>query len=613
LDIILTRLNLFMKKIFLLAITALSFFQPFAQKHVGIGTTNPLAALHVADSSVLFTGPATLPVTATPPPVSGAGNRMFWYADNAAFRAGHVANTNWDKTNVGQYSFATGYDTKASGFAAFATGQSTTASGNYATAMGYLPTASGLVATAMGENTLASGGSSLAAGNSTLASGYASTALGSHTNATGVNALAAGNTNIAFGINTIAAGDNSNAVGDNSFSIGHYARAIGEKSFALGDSVRAEGFASTAMGLQTTASGYASTAMGVQTTASGLFSVAMGDQTTAIGDESIATGAGTTATGEASTAMGYQTAASGFASIAMGQSTIASGNNSAAMGQNTRAYGSFSTAMGYNTTASGDASMAMGEATTASGEGSIATGFNSNASGFYSTAIGYSATASGNFSTAMGSVASTANHKNSFCISGVGTGATNTADNQMMMRFDNYTFWVSPANFAYLIPASNGWAYTSDINKKEKFEELNGETVLKKISNIPFYSWNFKDPTCSQYRHYGIMAQDFYNAFGKDRYGNIGNDTTVSPLDLLGVAYSAIKELEKRSTALTIKNKQLDDNNLALQKEIAGIKEQYTTTNVKLADKIAVLETRLNQLLAIKEQKDATKEIVINK
>ena len=53
------------------------------------------------------------------------------------------------------------------------------------------------------------------------------------------------------------------------------------------------------------------------------------------------------------------------------------------------------------------------------------------------------------------------------------------------------------------------------------------------------------------------MAQDFYNAFGKDDYGVIGNDTTVSPLDLLGVAYSAIKELEKRTSDLQQQNAQL--------------------------------------------------------
>ena len=47
-------------------------------------------------------------------------------------------------------------------------------------------------------------------------------------------------------------------------------------------------------------------------------------------------------------------------------------------------------------------------------------------------------------------------------------------------------------------------------------------------------------------------------ASGKDDYGDIGNDTTVSPLDLLGVAYSGIKELEKRTEILQAQNEKMN-------------------------------------------------------
>jgi hypothetical protein len=388
----------------------------------------------------------------------------------------------------------------------------------------------------------------------------------------------------------------------------------------LGDSVKASGYAATAMGYQTTASGdYASIAMGFQSVASGVASTAMGENTIASSEAATAMGYKTLASGWFSTAMGDVTSASGNYSTAMGEGTIAEGNYSTAMGYITDAYGEGSTAMGHATNASGGYSTAMGEATTAfgpfstamghgtraSGYGATAMGYNTIASGDNSIAMGVKTTASGGNSTAIGVQASTNGHANSFCIGGK-TDVTsnpltlNTEDNQMMMRFDNYTFWVSPANFAYLIPASNGWAYTSDINKKEKFEELNGETVLNRISDIPFYSWNFKDPSCSQYRHYGIMAQDFYNAFGKDSYGNIGNDTTVSPLDLLGVAYSAIKELDKRSTALAKENEQLKSENLAVEKKLFDIQNQF-------ADKLALLETKMNEMLTLKEKKTAKK------
>jgi regulator of replication initiation timing len=215
----------------------------------------------------------------------------------------------------------------------------------------------------------------------------------------------------------------------------------------------------------------------------------------------------------------------------------------------------------------------------------------------------------------MGIQASTNGYNNSFCIGGKNDGTSNpltqnTQDNQMMMRFDNYTFWVSASNYAYLIPASNGWAYTSDINRKERLEETDGETVLQKISNIPFYSWNFKAADVRQYRHYGIMAQDFYNAFGRDSYGSIGNDTTVSPLDLLGVAYSGIKALEKRTetlqtqhTKITKENKQLKADNLFLKQQLAEIQHQF-------ADKLALLEMKINKVAAVKNKPAASKNLL---
>ena len=283
--------------------------------------------------------------------------------------------------------------------------------------------------------------------------------------------------------------------------------------------------------------------------------------------------------GNNSFASGFNTIASGTASIAMGSSTIASGLSSVAMGAGTQA--------------SEEGAIAMGNSTIASGFTSTAIGYHTTASGNYSTAVGFSSSASGSGSTAMGINANTNLKPYSFCIGGSQLPTINTTDSQMMMRFSNYTFWVTPSSYAYLVPASNGWAYTSDKNKKERFEELNGETVLQKISNIPFYSWNFKDT--KQYRHYGIMAQDFFNAFGKDSYGDIGNDTTVSPLDLLGVNMAATKALEKRSTALAKENEQLKQDNLLLRKEMVELKDALEKSNSTLLNKLAFIEKKLEQ------------------
>jgi Head domain of trimeric autotransporter adhesin/Chaperone of endosialidase len=365
---------------------------------------------------------------------------------------------------------------------------------------------------------------------------------------------------------------NGNIIGDYSFATGANVTASGYTSTAMGDGTTASGNYSTAMGLNTsasgnlsismgdatTANGYASTAMGSNTTASDVNSIAMGNYTKASGFASTAMGNSTTASGNSSTAMGTVTTASGLNSTAMGTQTSATNDNSTAMGNITTASGISSTAMGEFTSASGASSTAMGSTTIASGLASTAMGYFTSASGNYSTAIGNNSNASGDYSIAIGKNAATNSKTNSVCIAGSSIGASNTANNQMMMRFDNYTFFVAGTNnYAYIIPSSNGWAYTSDRNKKENFEELNGESVLKKIAKIPFYSWNFKDKTVKQYRHYGIMAQDFYNNFGKDNLGVIGNDTTVSALDLLGVAYSGIKALEKRTEDLQIQNQKL--------------------------------------------------------
>ena len=252
-----------MKKITPLFLLQLVSFCVQAQiGKVGINTTTPQAMLHVKDSSVLFTGAATLPVSAGNPPVSGAGTRMMWYPDKAAFRAGNVNFTQWDKDNIGDYSFATGRNTRAIGDGSTAMGEVTLASGPYCTAMGRNTQASNLISTAMGNFTEASGYSSTAMGSNTEASGYISTAMGSNTTASGDNSTA-------MGLGTIASGDYSTAMGFNTDATGDY-------STAMGLGTKASGVRSTAMGSYTTASGVRSTAIGFNTTASAYGSLSIG-------------------------------------------------------------------------------------------------------------------------------------------------------------------------------------------------------------------------------------------------------------------------------------------------------------------------------------------------
>jgi hypothetical protein len=127
----------------------------------------------------------------------GAGTRLMWYPEQAAFRVGRVGLISgkgdvWDADSVGFNSMALGVDTKANDFAATAMGFGTTASSEVATAMGEETTASGSDATAIGSGTTASGIVATAMGTKTTASGAEATAMGLRTTAATGQSLSIG-------------------------------------------------------------------------------------------------------------------------------------------------------------------------------------------------------------------------------------------------------------------------------------------------------------------------------------------------------------------------------------------------------------------------------------
>ena len=110
-------------------------------------------------------------------PASGPGTRMMWFPGKAAFRAGKAQVQEWDDSNVGEYSVALGWGTRASGEADTALGYFTAAAGSASISMGAGTLASGNASTAMGSGSLASGDSSTAMGQDSTASGFVSTCL----------------------------------------------------------------------------------------------------------------------------------------------------------------------------------------------------------------------------------------------------------------------------------------------------------------------------------------------------------------------------------------------------------------------------------------------------
>jgi hypothetical protein len=271
-----------MKKIMLSALIINVALLSYSQ-NVGIGTTSPIARLHVSDSNVVFT-------TNFAPPVSGAGSRMMWYPQKAAFRVGGVDGNQWDKDSIGLFSFATGFNTKTLGFAS----------------------------TSMGEQTSAIGINSTSMGFSTNANGYASTSMGYFTNANGFASNSMGYFTNAIGINSTSMGEQTSAIGFNSTSMGYLTNANGYESTSMGYRTNANGYRSTSMGDQTNANGYASTSMGYFTNANGNYSTSMGVATVANGISSLALGNGTITRGTNSTSMGNATIARSLNSLVAG-------------------------------------------------------------------------------------------------------------------------------------------------------------------------------------------------------------------------------------------------------------------------------------------------------
>lgn len=278
------------------------------------------------------------------------------------------------------------------------------------------------------------------------------------------------------------------------------------------------------------------------------------------------------------------------------------GSYSAAFGNSNTASGQTSLATGEGSIASGVASLAMGVTATASATGSIAIGTVVSASGFRSMAFGTNTTASSDYSTAMGYLMN-ANRRGVFAIGDTdpnNEGAmASSLDDAFIARFWNGFYLLTSGNTVrtgvQIAHGGNAWTTICDVDRKENFEPLNGEDVLQKISKINFTSWNYKQQDPQTYRHYGIMAQDFYNAFGKDKYGTIGNDTTVNPVDMIGIDMAAIQALEKRTVALNAENKKLASRNKKLEGEVAELKTSLQKEREAIAKRLQQLEALVLQ------------------
>jgi Chaperone of endosialidase/Head domain of trimeric autotransporter adhesin len=115
-------------------------------KLVGNGGTSGLEVS--SDGGLLATGTH---VGDYPPILTGGeGTRMMWLPNTSSFRAGYVNGTQWDFANIGDYSVAMGYNSRASGDYAAAFGNACTAANTSSFAAGEGNTATGIASVALG-------------------------------------------------------------------------------------------------------------------------------------------------------------------------------------------------------------------------------------------------------------------------------------------------------------------------------------------------------------------------------------------------------------------------------------------------------------------------------
>lgn len=340
---------------------------------------------------------------------------------------------------------------------------------------------------------------------------------------------------------------NYESTGIYSIGLGFDARATGESSIAIGQLTAATGTNATAIGYGCIAEMPNSIALSaVSCSAKAQFAVAIGSYVNANTYGSMAFGRNINA-GYPFQGYGQNTFAIGLGDV-LDFSTgghFATGNRAFAIGNNCRSVGSRAFAIG-NDCAAGQF-------------------FENDQSGRYSFAMGNSCVASGIFSFALGNNANTNGRQGAMVLASRLDGVTvpSPADFHFLAQFaGGYQLQSNNAGTlgVYLNPNASSWASLCDSTKKEDVLAMNDEQMLEKLAAINYTSWKYKDDPDATNRHYGIMAQDFYAAFGKDGLGKIGNDSLVNPIDLLGVAYSAIKALEKRTAeiaGLKVENEEL--------------------------------------------------------
>lgn len=103
---------------------------------------------------------------------------------------------------------------------------------------------------------------------------------------------------------------------------------------------------------------------------------------------------------------------------------------------------------------------------------------------------------------------------------------------------------------------------SSDRHVKQDIQPVEPEAILDRLSRMPIATWQYKG--AAERRHIGPMAQDFHAAFD-DLLNLRSDDTTIAPLDEVGVAFASIQALYEK---VDLENKKLQDENGKLKERL---------------------------------------------
>lgn len=433
-------------------------------------------------------------------------------------------------------------------------------------------------------------------GHSTVGGGYADTAWGDYSTVAGgiKNAATALYTTVAGGQENHASGNRSSigggysneASGGNSvISGGQLNEASGDQSVVSGgQDNQSSGWRSTVGGgYNDTASGDASTVSGGgNNRATGLECTISGGQnnwaygwrsTIGGGGNNIADSTGTVGGGGDNQAIGYLCTVGGGAynTASNWYSTISGGGNNTATGYVSVVAG------GGNNAANGDYSTISGGSTnTSNGNYSIIAGGtgNSNAGEYSVILAGHqdTLTASADYSLAFGKGVYIGNAYQAMFFDGTTSGRVginrDDRDGGISHPFQVGTNSYN-GNGAYLT-AGGVWADGSSIEFKDRFEKLDPESVLTKITNLRIEAWHYKN---GNERHIGPVAEEFVAAFdvgAVDDSTDQRDNRYLSTVDVAGVALLAVQELERRTREIEAQHRQIE----SLQNDIFELREE---------------------------------------